>query len=227
MDSHDRYVLAIAMLEGDRDARKVLADLLEEEGERGLAQWARQGSHTKLRRLDFALMLLPCRSAMVLAIVFLKHAFKTRADNAVYAGFTTRVLEWQHGQINNEELLAECRTLIEGMPVDWGVSQPRARRTGRHNPNLRAAIESLVAAVTSAIQAEQVQAGVALSGTPRHFESTALLHLRAVARASQNQVLPARSPTAATPPPTEIDWQIEQAKALFQRLLSGDDRWPK
>lgn len=235
MDSHDRYVLAIAMLDNDRDARKVLADLLWEQGERGLAQWARQGSNTKLRRLDFALMLLPCRPAIGLAVVFLEHAFKARADNAVFAKLTTRMLQWNRGVVQSAELLPDCQALIAGMPSDWGVliihstylRRPRARSTGLHNPNLKVAIESLVAAVTCAIRAEEAQTGDAPSGTPRHWESMALLHLRAVARASQNQALPARSPTAATPAPTEIDWQIEQTKTQFQRLLSGDDPWPK
>jgi hypothetical protein len=56
MHAHDRYALALAILEGDRDARKVLADLLDEEGERGLAQWAQQiGEQTRLCDHELAL----------------------------------------------------------------------------------------------------------------------------------------------------------------------------
>ena len=70
MDGIDRYVLGLAVLEGDRDARKILADLLEEQGDRGLAAWARRCKARSKNRLDLAIMLLPYREALRLGSDF-------------------------------------------------------------------------------------------------------------------------------------------------------------
>jgi hypothetical protein len=227
MDSHDRYVLAIAMLDGDRDARKILADLLEEQGERGLAQWARGGSNQKHRRLDLALMLLPCRAAISLAVDFVEHAFPSRADKTLFGPLAERVKQWHLSEFSDAAMASYGQRWIADMPYGWGIRPRGMRNTGVRNANLKAAIESLVAAVTCAVNAELATHGAAPSGTPRHWESMTLLHLRAVARASQNQALPVRSATAATAAPTEIVWQIEQTKTQLQQLLAGDRTWPK
>ena len=70
MDDLHRYVLGLAILEGDRAARGILADYLEEQGERGLAQWARKSGSGKRPRLEFGIMLLPCEIALDLACEF-------------------------------------------------------------------------------------------------------------------------------------------------------------
>jgi hypothetical protein len=70
----DRYILGLAIVEGDRPARAILADYLEESGERGLAQWARKCGPTNRDRLEFGLMLLPCETSLALAAEFLKGA---------------------------------------------------------------------------------------------------------------------------------------------------------
>jgi hypothetical protein len=72
MDAHDRYILTLAMLEGDREARQILADLLEEQGDRGLAQWAREGRNRNRRQLELAIMLLPCATAIELGVEFIE-----------------------------------------------------------------------------------------------------------------------------------------------------------
>jgi len=74
MHSPDRYALALAMLEGDREARKILADLLEEQGERGLAQWARAGKSRPCDRVDFVLGLLPWPRTLRLGWGFYLHS---------------------------------------------------------------------------------------------------------------------------------------------------------
>jgi hypothetical protein len=67
MHAHDRYALALAILEGDRDARKVLADCWTR---RGSAAW-RKGRNRLENRLDFAIMNLPCDDALLLGAHFL------------------------------------------------------------------------------------------------------------------------------------------------------------
>jgi hypothetical protein len=227
MHAQDRYALALALLEGDRDSRQVLADLLEEQADRGLAQWARGGSNSTLRRLEFAMMLLPCRAALGLAIGFMEHAFTVKSDAALFRPLAARIKQWCGGQFSGDELVAHCVALISSMPQDWGFRPKGGRRTGVRNTHLKSAIQSLGEAVQSAVNVEQAAQGAATSGTPRHWETMALQHLRAVARAGQNQALPSRSPATATPTSTELDWQIEQAKILFQQLLAEESPWPR
>jgi hypothetical protein len=226
MHAHDRYALALAILEGDRDARKVLADLLEEEGERGLAQWARGGSNQKHRRLEFALMLLPGRVGIELAIVLVQHAFSSKADATIHDGLSVHIFDWLRGEISGVAVVDRCREFIASMPESWGVRLRGARNVGRHNANLKEAVQSLAAAVESAVQADLAEQGDAVTGTPRHWEMMSRQHLRAVLRAGQNQAQPKRRP-ASPPPLTEVDWQLEMTKSLFNQLLSEGSPWPK
>jgi hypothetical protein len=226
MHAHDRYALALAILEGDREARTVLADLLEEEGDRGLAQWARGGSNQKHRRLEFALMLLPGRAGIELAIVLVQHAFSSKADTTIHAGLTGPISAWLQGEISGVAVVDRCREFIASMPESWGVRPRGARSVGRHNANLKEAVQSLAAAVESAVQASLAEQGDAVAGTTRHWEMMSRQHLRAVLRAGQNQAKPKRQ-SGTPPPPTEVDWQLEMTKSLFNQLLSEDSPWPK
>jgi len=63
----------MAVLDGERDAHKILGDLLEEQGQRGLAQWARSRKSKRRKRLDFVLALLPHDAAIRLACDFVGH----------------------------------------------------------------------------------------------------------------------------------------------------------
>lgn len=219
MHAHDRYILATAVLDGDRDARKVLADLLEEQGERSLAQWARQGRSPKHRRLEFVLMLLPCRTAIGLAKDFVVHAFTDRQDVRLLDRFPTFLAQWCTGELENEGFLAFCRGYQAGMPLDWGVVRPRLKPRGESNPHLKIAIECLIEAARFAVFAAQSAAGEPVSGTPEHSETMAIQQLRIVATACRRQALLARRPAKPTPADTEIDFQIERTKASLQQLL--------
>jgi hypothetical protein len=227
MPAHDRYALAISLLDGDRQARKILADLLEEEGERGLAQWARQGGNRKQQRLDLVLMLLPCRQAISHVTEFVLHAFTSKADLKLLATLPSQIEHWASGKLEDEEMAAICRGLLRGLPSDWGMRAGR-KRLGLFNRNLRVVIEELAAAVECAISASLSENGILQSGTPRHWHTAAVEHLRMVAAACQNQALPPRDPHKATSPPIEIDWQIERTKTLMERLLiEQESPWPK
>ncbi len=69
----DVYNLASAVLNGKENAHKVLADVLEESGERGLAQWARKGKGSGRKRLDFALAIVPYTTAVLLVCDYVEH----------------------------------------------------------------------------------------------------------------------------------------------------------
>ena len=220
----DRYALALEMLEGDRTARKILADLLEEQGERGLAQWARQGGNNKRRLLDFAVMLLPCREAVALANGFIGHAFADRQFVRLLGQVPGRIAEWCRRGVGDEEIVQQGREALRTLPIRWNSRRGFSESYPQH---LRSAVENLVEAIECAIRAERIAAGEKQMGTPNHWRLTALQHLRAVATASQNQARPARKPATATAPSVEADWQIQQAKALFAQFLAQDEPWPK
>jgi hypothetical protein len=96
MDTHDRYVLLLDMLEGDREARKVLADLLEDEGERSLAQWARRGRKGIRRQLEFSTMLLPSLPALKLGADIIEATLGDVRDNGVRPSLAV-VRTWLEG----------------------------------------------------------------------------------------------------------------------------------
>lgn len=226
MHSPDRYALALAMLEGDRDARKILADLLEEQGDRGLAQWARQGRHDKRRTLAFALMLVPCRAAIELANDFVIHAFVQKAIVRMLNPFPALVASWCRGDLRNADLLIQARDVLRGIPVDWHLSSPQITAVERQQ-RLKTALENIIASIECTIRAEGDDPDLPPSGSPQQLRSTALLHLRAVATASQNQAAPTRQPATPTAPATEVDWQIQQTRILLTKLIAQDDSWPK
>ena len=120
MSAQDRYAFAISLLDGDRQARKILADLLEEDGERGLAQWTRQGGNRKQQRLDLVLMLLPCRQSIGLVSEFVTHAFTSRADLKLLAMLPQQIGRWLAGKINDDQIAEICRGRLRDLPTDWG-----------------------------------------------------------------------------------------------------------
>jgi hypothetical protein len=227
MSAQDRYAFAISLLDGDRQARKILADLLEEDGERGLAQWARQGGNRKQQRLDLVLMLLPCRQAIGLVSEFVFHAFTSRADLKLLAMLPQQIGRWLAGKIDDQQIAEICRGRLQSLPSDWGRPSGR-RRLGLFNGNLRVVIEELAAAIQCAINADLAARGALATGTPRSWHTTSVEHLRMVAAACQNQMTPARDPRKPTEPSLEINWQIARTKTLLEHLLTGPEPpWPK
>jgi len=215
---YDRYALALAMLDGDRDARKVLADLLEEQGERGLAQWARQGSNSKHKQLDFALALLPYRTAIALANGFVLHAFTEPSDIRVLGKLPEQIERWSQEPLEDEGMWAFCRGFLAGTAFDIGS---RPRRNGYSNPHLKQVVESLVEAIRCSFFAANRTGDDTICGTPRHFEITAIREVRLVATACRQQTRPDPPRFKRTITLYEIDWQIQRIKAIFQQLLGS------
>jgi uncharacterized protein (TIGR02996 family) len=75
MDTLDRHLLTLAMLRGDRAARLVLADLLDEQGDMGLANFARRARMSGDADLDLALHMLDSRQVVAIGCEFVgRHA---------------------------------------------------------------------------------------------------------------------------------------------------------
>lgn len=118
MDAHDRYILALAMLEGDRDARKILADLLEEQGERGLAQWARQGHRSTYRQIEFAIMLLPCVGALTFGTELVDYSTSQSTARSFVEPEVTQIRKWLAGECSRQEMEAILRGSLSQPTVE-------------------------------------------------------------------------------------------------------------
>lgn len=70
MDTLDRHLLTLAMLRGDRTARLVLGDLLEEQGDLVLANFARRARMCGDADLDLALRMLDSRQVVAIGSEF-------------------------------------------------------------------------------------------------------------------------------------------------------------
>ena len=112
----DRCTFALSVLQGEADAHKILADILEEQGERGLAQWARKRSSGRGRKVDFVLAVIPYRTCLMLAAEFFAHPLGTvkhiDAFQAAKAG-AELVGKWASGAVDREQLRKGIRLLGE------------------------------------------------------------------------------------------------------------------
>ncbi len=73
-DLQHTTALAIGVLDGDAMSHKILADLLEEMGDRQNAEFARSDKKKPRKRLDLALGLLPMFDSLRLSCDFCEHA---------------------------------------------------------------------------------------------------------------------------------------------------------
>lgn len=77
VNDDERCLLALSILDGEVEARQILADLLEEEGDDGLAQWARGRKGHLKKQFDIALGVLPARITVRMACEFCDHVCET------------------------------------------------------------------------------------------------------------------------------------------------------
>lgn len=73
-DHRELYTFALEILDRQPAAHIVVADLLEELGDQGLAQWARSRKSNLRKRLDLVLAMLPCEVTLILGCDFVQHA---------------------------------------------------------------------------------------------------------------------------------------------------------
>ena len=212
MHSPDRYIFALAMLEGDRAARQVLADMLEEQGERGLAQWAREGRRDKRRTLEFGVMLLSCRPAIGLAAEFMAKGLTRVGPTGKQLVKTAQ--QWARKELDDRVTIESCRR--EG--AAWSQERSSSRMPDAPwERNLRfACSDLLVGAIQRASEAEQLAAGGDLA--------------RAAARdlESRQYVRQIVCQTRRGWQQSDLTWQTEQLQQLLKELLAAEvDLWPR
>ena len=117
-EAFDRYSLALGVLHGEPDTHKILADVLEDQGDRGLAAWARARKSRRTKRLDFVLAVLPYRTTLRLGCEFLRHAVADPKANRLNRGIEL-IHDWTKGESTAAELDQGCTVLSQVLPTRW------------------------------------------------------------------------------------------------------------
>jgi hypothetical protein len=222
MHSPDRYALALAMLEGDRDARKILADLLEEQGDRGLAQWARAAKRRQCDRLDFTLAVLSWPLTLRLGLDFFmhcRHELPPIGDSREEVRQIPVLQQWCVCAVSRAAAEEACQKLGElrarGEQLARFSDFAREQRHWLYYYHDRSPLANLIDAVRSALQrSHPLDSLEGLAHAPWRHEIIAPVR-RAVRRIGLVSL--------------QIDalaWQVEQAKMQLRRLMKGDS-WPK
>jgi hypothetical protein len=198
MYSPDRYALALAMLDGDRDARKVLADLLEEQGERGLAQWARQGRNKSENRLDFALMLLPCREAILLGADFLDESLARCYGVGAKERCAATVRCWSEGTATDKQTRFALSQLLRR--IELSTTQP-------HHFGSSDALRQLIRAIECSVSADECSASGDVHKVA-HWHAEAKRAIRAVSYNTRRST-------------SNIPGQIIRTKTLLKKLITA------
>lgn len=170
MHDDERFFLLLEMLDGDKHAHKVLADLLEERGERGLAQWARARKIRSTKRLQFALALIPSRLGVPLACDFVEHALEQRRQfeerDASRTDVVLNVVARLREAVCNEQLREQTAAICGSLAELPGTS------------TLHFAAASLSSAVRAALEADRCKS----FAQSRHLEEQSRLFVRRTAK---------------------------------------------
>lgn len=116
MYDRTRMQLAHGVLMGEKDAHRVLADLLEETGEPNLAKWARTNKVGVNRKLDFAIAMIPYRFALCLGCDFLAAATAQYTVANSVNPTLKRVREWAlqtHFEFEDAPKRVDCNLLAD------------------------------------------------------------------------------------------------------------------
>jgi hypothetical protein len=226
MSAHDRYALALAVLDGDRESRKILADLLEEQGDRRLAHWARKGAGTRQRRLEFTLMLLPCREAILLAADCLKESSFRRFGNVAADRLVETVRRWHRGAVADEQIAEICGKLLPHLqriaPNPYVLSN---RNDSFPSDSGAAALVEAIRLTVESRSDRDRQSRV----KSRPYEYDILLLVRRILTTTRRFGFPPMTaPEGSIKYLDATDWQIEKVKAAFKTLLTPEvASWPK
>lgn len=170
MDIPESHILTLvlAVLNREPDAKQVLADLLEEAGHSGAAQWARARKSKIAQRVDFALGVLPARIAAVLTCRCVRRWLKSRfRESTSVTQLVDGVEFWAQGSATEQRVEDLCRQLLHvranedlklelrnetGEPLSWGESPHLLLQTR--------CLRSLSDGVTLLQRAEQQQGAI-------------------------------------------------------------------
>lgn len=225
MHAHDRYALALAMLEGDVESRMVLADLLEEAGEVELAKRARSGRRSKLRTLLLALDLLPCRTMIGFASEIVKESLGLFPGFLGFHGdlIVLAVQRWAGKRIDAAEALETCE---QNVAACRPAPNPYVRNPGPQPQLIHTEPGMLLRAFQHAIAADQHMGhGNGREAAKQIREVRHLVHqIVQVRRGFSSEVAPDGSMRRLP----SVDWELNRLQQVYKMLLTtGNDAWPK
>jgi len=231
LSNPDLYALALELLAGEKDVNKVLADLFEEAGDSGIAQWARSSKGKRRKRLDFVLGILPYRVGLLLACDFIEHCCRGEG-----AGVPKRTLSALRSWCREEKTNADLEDIAAAVEIWWNeaAKHEERRRFQRHNPlfdSLRrrsaiadrhvesACAKALFDTLGYALKASQLETQGDYREAKKRI-SDVQLHVRRVAKHGQMrnnwynqlQILDRN----------EVTWQLQHTSDLLESLLDGE-----
>ncbi len=212
----DRYGLALDVLRGEQDSHKILADMLEESGDRGAAQWARARKGKSRKRLDFVLGILPYRVSLALGCGFVGHVCRDASLKTARSGL---------------EEIAEslCRD-----PAARVFRENTARLSSEVGPSITAfradpefdLLQTLMDLARTAWQGTLAED----RGDPKasvRLADDVRVGVRRLAKAAQRTAVRRRRLATYEAPrydPIEVNWQIEHTSNTLRRLLQDSGR---
>ena len=230
-DTHDRYALALGVLNGDPETNMILADMLDEEGDRALAEWSRTPKKKKNKRLDFVLAVLPYKTGVLLACDFLIRGLYYHADTDRLLDGVRQVRSWATGEATGTELEKGC-LVVSGVPAwQYGIK------------DIDQTMQALHTAAKCAEIAELCEQRGEASQFRKHA-SEARNAVRRIARAAREIVKPIasqklwqqrnrndwvnqlrdkwRGPEHIEDIPDELGWQVSHVEAVVTEMLEND-----
>lgn len=132
-DTTIRLRLCQGVLLGEKDAHQVLGDLLEENGEEALAQWARREKNGVFRKLDFVLAVLPYRLTLCLGCDFLASASAAYAVATHVSPMLKQIRDWVL-LTEAEEGESDPAARLEDLDFDLATA---IRKTGFIEPDVQ------------------------------------------------------------------------------------------
>jgi hypothetical protein len=213
MLAHDRYALALSMLEGDAESRTVLADLLEEAGDIELAQRARSRRRSTMRTLQLGLDLLPCRTMIGFASETVKESLGLFPGFLGFHGdlIVLAVERWAGKRIDAAEALEICeRNAAACRPAP----NPYVRNPGPQPQLVRTEPGMLLSAFQHAIAADQlVEQGNGREAAKQVQEVRRLIH----------QIVQTRRSFSSA-----VEKRLDRLQQVYKALLATEnDAWPK
>ena len=214
MSPDERLYFARAVLRHEPDTHKVLGDLLEEEGDRAMANWARARKGSKYKRLDFVMALLPYLVTLRLGTEYLSHALtqanKRSRTSWYYRAATPQssqargalsplitavdtISQWTQGKVDADAMNDACMVCSRIGPWSYGIQ------------DLDQVMQSLHAAARCAEIAEACRERMDGQGMRNHANQ-ASIGARRVTKGSRNIH-------------SDIQWQLDRAEKLVDELL--------
>lgn len=112
-DPHDTYQIALSVLNGEKDAHKILADMFEEQGDHANAAFARSDKKKPRKRFELVIGIVPICVSVHLACDFVEHALSEayRSSGNLSTPRLDNVRSWCCDEMTSEQLLEVCTFL--------------------------------------------------------------------------------------------------------------------